>query len=471
MKRSSLSFSRLLLAPVLAFSACVPDQTEPTPSAGSLDMSRYVAVGGLYSAGFSNGGVTSLSQRYSYPNMLAYQFSLAQPGISFVQPLVEGTAGTGYLKLQSISALGVPVTEQVPAARTTIRAKYGIANSCGTTDTTYLYSRAQGLSLPNNLSVPGLRLTQIATPGLGLEANAATGAPFNSYFERLLPASDSRSYLQAVSESKATFFTAMVGLEDLLPYALKGGECTQRPTTTSNDLIIANLSVLLDALTANNRPGAVATIPSLKTLPYFQLGAGDKVQNRARTATGNSQIVVYIISSLTNEARPITNDDIVLPAYLELVGQPVTYTNPDGTQETLLYGMDARAPIARAQVLDATEFGRVDPIIGRVNAALKTLTDPKTGKYKVALVDVNQLFINVSGVSGAGGVSGGVNINGVEYSGDPVRGNFFSLDLYSLTPRGNGLVANEFLRQINSYYRANLPLLDVNTLPTTSLPD
>ncbi|MBG8552593.1 hypothetical protein [Hymenobacter guriensis] len=467
MKLFPSRFSRLWLLPALGLNACVPDQTEPTPSAAQLNLTRYVAVGDAYSAGFSNGGLTTQSQLYSYPNLLAVQFSLAQPGIAFAQPLVTGEAGTGYLKLKEIGVNGLPVTERVPAARTTIRAKYTAQNSCGTTDTTYVYSRAAGVDLPNNLAIPGFRLTQLTTPGLGLEANAAAGSPFNSYFERLLPANDSRPYIQAVSENKATFFTAMVGLEDLLPYALKGGECIQRPTSTSNNLILSNLTVLLDALTANNRPGAIATLPELGALPYFQLGTGQRVLESVRASSGNAQAVLYIVSSLTNEARPIDNSDIVLPAALSAVGKEVSFTNADGSVETLRYGLDPRVPLARAEVLDATEVGRVTPFIKQFNATLKTLTDPVQGKYKIALVDINQLFLNVSGT---GGVQGGVNINGVEYSGDPIRGNFFSLDLYSLTPRGNGLVANEFLRQINSYYRANLPLLDVNQLPTTSLP-
>lgn len=465
MKLSSFRFFRFGWLPLLALSACVPDQTEPVPNAAQLNFSNYVAVGDLYSAGFSNGGVTPRSQLLSFPNLLAYQFSLARPGISFVQPIVGGEAGTGYLRLRELSAAGLPLTERVPVARQNVRAKYLFSTICGTSDTAYVYSRAQNTKLPNNLAVPGLRLAQLNIAGLGSEANAMAGTAFNSYFERLLPANDSRTYLRAVNNSKATFFTLLVGLEDILPYALKGGECVARPNTSTNKRLREdNLRTLLDSLTANGRPGAVASIPALGTLPYFQVGRGLRVQELVKAT-------IYVLPSNSDEVRPIDNEDRILPAYLSLLGQPVAYTTPDGSTASLPYGLDARVPLTRGQVLDQNEFIAVNQIITDLNTLLKNLTDPKSGsyKYQVAFVDVNQLFQNISG-SNTGSLDGGFSINGVEYSGVPVRGNFFSLDLYSLTPRGNGLVANTFLRQINSYYGTNLPLLDVNTLPTTSLP-
>jgi hypothetical protein len=58
-------------------------------------------------------------------------------------------------------------------------------------------------------------------------------------------------------------------------------------------------------------------------------------------------------------------------------------------------------------------------------------------------------------------------VNGVTYSGEPVRGNFYSLDFFSPTPRGNALLTNAFIVAINTAYRANIPAIDVNKLPTS----
>ena len=54
------------------------------------------------------------------------------------------------------------------------------------------------------------------------------------------------------------------------------------------------------------------------------------------------------------------------------------------------------------------------------------------------------------------------------YSSELVRGYVFSLDYYTLTPRGNALVANTFISAINKAYLANIPVVDVNSLPTTA---
>ena len=59
-------------------------------------------------------------------------------------------------------------------------------------------------------------------------------------------------------------------------------------------------------------------------------------------------------------------------------------------------------------------------------------------------------------------------MGGVIYTSEPVRGNVFSLDYYSLTPRGNALLANAFITAINKAYKANLPVVDVNILPSTA---
>ena len=61
-----------------------------------------------------------------------------------------------------------------------------------------------------------------------------------------------------------------------------------------------------------------------------------------------------------------------------------------------------------------------------------------------------------------------LSVSGVTYTTEPVRGNFFSLDYYSLTPRGNALLANAFILAINSAYRASIPTIDVNKLPVSA---
>ena len=91
-----VAFPALLGA--LTFAGCAPDQTAPTPGTGSLNLSRHVAVGDNYLAGFSDGGLTQTSQQYSLAALLDQQFALTSRSTStFTQPLMPAGPGTVVL--------------------------------------------------------------------------------------------------------------------------------------------------------------------------------------------------------------------------------------------------------------------------------------------------------------------------------------------------------------------------------------
>src|SRR4051812_41321112 len=80
---------------VSAFVSCKPDQKAPDPGKGSLDVSKYVAIGNSITSGFADGALYYDGQMVSYPNLLAQQFKLIGGG-EFVQPLVPiSSVGVG----------------------------------------------------------------------------------------------------------------------------------------------------------------------------------------------------------------------------------------------------------------------------------------------------------------------------------------------------------------------------------------
>lgn len=454
--RQSMRYAVLPLAFGGLLAGCTPDQAEPTPTAGTLDVAKYLAVGDGYTAGISDGGLTATSQQYAYPALLAQQFIRINPPATFTQALLPAGTGTGYLTLRGIDALGLPQTARVTKGRA-VRGSY-IANpaACGGADTTFLYARAPASALSQNLGVPGLGLTQVEVVGLGNTANQSRTGTFNPYFERLLPTNDNRTYLQTVTDASAnaTFFTFFMGLGDALPYILNGGECGTAP---SSSLLNANAKKVLDRLTANGRKGVIALLPTIQNLPVLRLGGKDGI--RGTLTQGNSPDSIYVRSSIANIVRPIDAGDFILPAGLSRLGTAEQVTLPNGTVVTARYGLSKRNPIVRRDVLDYTEFSRVNSPLLALNTELKRLADKV---YLLPTVDLeNELFFQVNKR---------ISVNGVEYSSEPVRGNFFSLDLYSLTPRGNALLANAFIKSINSSYQANIPFVDPNSLPTTARP-
>jgi hypothetical protein len=443
------------LAALSFLGSCAPNQDAPSPSAGTIDSRRYVAVGDSYTAGLSDGGLRRMSQEYSFPNLLARQL----PGATFTQPLLEESRGTDYLSLLELSATGVPRTQRVLGAG--VRTRIPFTNSCGLNDTARLFDRSATASagLPQNLGVPGLRLTQIETLSYGAEVNATSkSGQFNPYFERLLPAGATTTYRRAVTKvsTGATFFTYFAGLDDYIYFIRGGGECPVLPGTKSGVVsvlttpLLQNSKKLLDTLSAGGRPGVIALLPDLRYLPLLRQGKGDSLQTVLRQNRRNPKLILWIYDAYFRESRRVADKDFVLPSGLANIGQVQLVA---GAQRA--YGLDSLNALRNADVITSREFGFLNESLNAYNDQLTALAV----KYKLPTVNLADELFNL--------VDKQMAIGGVVYSSEPVRGNVFSLDGYSFTPRGNGLLANVFLRAINQAYKANLSLIDVNSLPGT----
>lgn len=456
---SMSAFARLAAASTLLLAACAPGQDAPTPST-VIDASRYVAVGDSYTAGLSSGGLTRASQDYSFANQLAQQLRRANAAATFTQPLLEAGSGSGYLMLADYTTTGIPRVRRV-AGQAALPNPVINPAACGGPDTVRLLMRsATASALPQNLGAPGLLLSQIETAGLGNAANARPGAAFNPYFERLLPATDSRTYLQAVTtaSASATFFTFFMGLDELMPYLRSGGTCSL-PSAT---LLTSNAQKILNVLTTNGRPGIIAKLPVLYTLALLRQGQGLPLQRRLQAALGDTARV-YISNFGVSEA--ITNDDYVLATALPRVGQrtPVVVS---GTTLQLPYGRDIRNPLRDTDVLSSYEYSVVKRTVDTYNNELERLAQRV---YKMPVGLYGEYAFNTSTVFPSfASQTETLSVSGVTYTTEPVRGNFFSLDYYSLTPRGNALLANAFILAINSAYRASIPTIDVNKLPVAA---
>lgn len=433
---------------LLLLAGCSPDQPVPALSSNGLDLTRYVAVGDSYTAGFADGGLTSASQAYSYANLIAGQFAKVDANATFTQPLLADGAGTGYLTLAGYDANGLPRTHRVKPAATL--ARFINTAGCNGADTLYLYPRAAS-TLPQNLGVPGLRLSQISITGIGNSANLTRVSLFNPYFERLLPANDNRTYLQVVTtaSASASFFTFFAGLDDLLPYVVSGGSCGPLPSSST---LTANARLLLAQLSAGGRPGVVALPPSLTSLPVLRLSRGLEVQQRLRQNSPNDTLFVR---AFTGAIQPVSGEDYVLPSGQRRLGRLESTT---GAPQTRPYG-SRQNPVSGADVLDYIEVARISQVAEDFRTGMLGLANTT---FKLPLIDTNDALFSQ--------VAGSINVNGVNYTPELVRGNFYSLDRITLTPRGNALLANVFLRKINESYNTSIPLLNVNELPTQANP-
>ncbi|WP_149274782.1 SGNH/GDSL hydrolase family protein [Pareuzebyella sediminis] len=252
--------------------------SEPTPTnytSGSADFSTYVAVGNSLTAGYSDGALFMDGQLASFPNMLATSFAEVGGG-SFDQPLMADNLGSltlggnllpGFENRYILSFANVDPNDpnSVPSP---VRLE-----GTGTTEVSNL------LGGPfNNMGVPGAKIYHLAAEGYGSLDALAIGAA-NPYYVRFASSPSATIIGDAVAQNP-TFFSLWIGSNDILSFAISGGNGVDRtgdPNAAaygSNDITDPGLfhlvyEQLLQTLTANGATGAVANLVDVTKVPYF----------------------------------------------------------------------------------------------------------------------------------------------------------------------------------------------------------
>ncbi|RFZ82257.1 G-D-S-L family lipolytic protein [Mucilaginibacter terrenus] len=432
-------------AGLLALASCKPEiQTAPVTK-GSADFTRYIAVGNSLTAGFADGGLYLEGQMNSYPSIIAKQMQQAGGG-EFTQPLfnADQSNGSGYLKLSGFTATGTPITTQV----NTNLAVRGQATIPGFGNV-ILYTKYAGEI--NNYGVPGIKLQQI------------TYAPYgnlNGYFERLLPGNagtNNTTYLDFVTAKPFTFFTNWLGNNDALGYATAGGASD---ALTDKDQFSGLYNLTIAKLTASGAKGAVATIPDVTSIPYFNTVTIDAILAAVKAANP-SVTTLYVNARQTAtppaasyQARPATAADLVVLTFdTKKIGQPVS--TPFGN---LPYGLTQFTPIENQYVLDANEATLVKDYVTSYNTTIKAAAAAKGLAVFDAYTFLNNLKAN------------GMIVDGVNVNSNYISGGIFSLDGVHLTPRGYAIVANEFIKAINKQYGSTIPLASVSAYNGVKFP-
>lgn len=504
------NFKWLLIAS-LAFVACNNDDEVTIDSnssdgkpltAGTADVTKYVALGDSYGAGFSDNALFKLAQEGSYANLLANQFALAGGG-DFKTPFMADNVGG--LLFGGNQILGVRLYFDLVT-----RSPLPVAGKPSTEVTAKLTGPF------NNLSVPGAKSYHLVAPGYGNVAGVAGGLA-NPYFARFATSATTTVVADAVAQDP-TFFSLWIGGNDILGYATSGGSGKNQTgnlnpaTYASNDITDPNVfanaySTIVNALTAKGAKGVVANLPYVTALPYFTtvpfnplsnavLGGGNVAVGQATVAALNTQLYgplkqaltafgagdrINLMSttaanpllirdeSLTNlsaqltaaftptlgaataafygqifgQARQATNEDLVV-----LTTQSVIGTAPAGVPAPLnRFGITY--PLQDKDVLTKSEITEVKVATDAYNATIKSVADAK-GLAFVELKGVTDLL-----------ASTGVVYNGYTTTSTFVTGGMFSLDGVHPSPRGYAIIANLFTEAINAKYGSNFKNINV----------
>lgn len=255
-----------LLLVSLTFVACTNTDTVVVENssdglaltAGTANFSKYVALGNSLTAGFSDNALFIDGQKGSYTNILAEQFALVGGGafkIPFMADNVGGfkIGGTQYSgpRLYFNGAGPAPVL--------------------GTPSTEILNPAVSAAGPFNNCGVPGAKSFHLLSPSYGSAAGLSLGTA-NPYYVRFAPTNGTTSVLAYAMSQTPTFFSLWIGNNDVLGYALSGGDGSNPITPASGAAGVGfdgTYDALVNTLTSTGAKGVIANIPYVSTIPFF----------------------------------------------------------------------------------------------------------------------------------------------------------------------------------------------------------
>ncbi|MEL6626099.1 MAG: SGNH/GDSL hydrolase family protein [Bacteroidota bacterium] len=427
---------------IFGWVGCRPSISAYRPSLGKVDVGNFQAFGDGYSAGFANTdtespqsllGLYADAQSFAFPALMATQFNLIR-NVSFNQHLATD-AGSGYYYLTEATQSNCPdrlIQSQIERADALPEWQVGPDAS--------LYATI------DNWALPHVKIADITQNDLTTTEKIFMG--------RLSPTgSVNMTYLDHVQQAEPSFFTLWMGTRDILEYAISGGANPAYPLTPPAEFA-KNFARLLDSLHSPGQSGPlgiIGNIPDVTVFPFF---------HHISHTFSNSEfcdddpLPLYIRrSSNSGESVEAIQSDYILLRAKDRIGEiDPAPGNP------LPKGLDPENPLPESWVLDFEEAYQlrlhveayndiIDSLIQSHNASLSTPAFVK--------VDLYNLFQNLN--------ASGITLNGLEITNEYLLGGIFSLDGLYLTPRGQALIANEFINAINQapQWSATVPFLNI----------
>ncbi len=429
----------LFVLGLASLAACKPNLKVDPPNANGVDFSSYVAVGNSLTAGYSDGTLYRSGQINSYPNILADQMRIFG-ALEFKQPLMPGEYGFPKAKL----VLGYA---QSPCDTSPSLSPVPFS---GLIDTAGSATNIADQGPFNNFGIPGIRAIDFLIPGYALAA-AASGFP---YAARMFNNPTVRP-LDELKLKNPTFFTLWLGNNDVLGYALAGGEenpsfvLDTRNISNTNSFINGYDSVL-SVLTRTGAKGVLLNIPDVTSIPFFHtIPANGLPLDTNSAALLNSVYASHPSIRFHVGANYFVVEDPAAPGGRRQL-KPNELVLLSAPQDSIkCYRWGSAVPLPKKYVLDSTELSRIKEATTAFNNHIASMSV----SMNLPLVDANAFLRQAIT---------GITFNGVTYNTEFVTGGTFSLDGVHLTPRGNAIVANEIIKAINAYYKSTIPMIDIH---------
>ncbi len=446
MKNKIKLSSLLFLLGIFIISGC-KDRTEVTApeqiqqKSGKADFTRFVTIGNSLTAGVQSNSLFETAQKYSYGNQIANQVNA-----SFEQPIVAEPGTPGRLEVVSLNPFQTYITKTSGAPlNLQYQAPY------------------------NNLGISGAFTYDV------LNAQDSSSCYTAKYFNKPNPMFNLvlrgiGTQFQQAKMLHPTFVSLWIGNNDVLGYATSGGKI---PITPSQQFA-GMYSQILDSLASICPDGVVANIPNVSVLPFLttvgpQIAIGTPwptvkllgVQGLVYQSTGSSPIGLADSAALLTGKVLLTLDG---SEYAQLLGKPTGkyYRDngmniPAGVDTTKPFGFTPENPWPNYLILDQTEISNIQTAVSEYNNAINAAA---TAHY-YGVVDINAALNQIR----AADFNGGTVVNGVKFTTRYVEGGLFSLDGVHPTSQGYGIITNAFITVINQKYEANIPAINISTIP------
>jgi len=426
----------LIIISGILFATCTPKVEFDSISSGRANFTNYAVIGDGYMAGYQDGALFHDGQMRSI-GALIYTSLEQVNSVSYNQALMQDNSGVGInskpwdATYTSASTLNFKVDCE------------GIS-SLGPIKTLYTIMTAQPYLDP----VAALSLDDFSVP-FATTNDLSSGTLFmsNVYWARVSGNFSNISPKQAMVNRSPTFFSAWLGMEDIMKYARNGG---YGQTISSPTIFATNLDNILAPLTSNGSKGVIALIPDFRSFPYFTTvlwNAADLSVDDADSLTATYLAGGLPHISFVEGKNPFVIDDVAAPGgFRQLVnGEYITVSVPTDSMKCFYYGLLLNTVHDR-YVLDSSEVSYLSGMIKEYNDVIRS----KAAQYDLAVVDMLSYF---------GKLPLWITSNGVKYTNEFVKGGFFGLDGLYPTQKGAALLANEFIMAINNYYGSTLPTI------------
>jgi len=451
------NFSKHILFVLTLFllAGCEEDETTsstppvPPPNTGSADFSMYVSLGNSLTAGFQSNALSQRDQVFCFPNLIAQQVQVA-----FEQPLIQNPGIGSRIRLLNLAPTLVNETGVSP------------------------FDPASNLNgnLPrpfNNLGIPGAVLYDILdTTGASSNFLSKSIARENPFFAQILRSQQfGRSIFQQAKALQPTFITLWIGNNDVLGYAISGGTegsnvLPPNPHTLPTEALLFDtwFRATVESLRTTGAGIVTANIPDVSVIPFFttlgpQIHAKLPAGVPMRYQRGGNNSVAFDTTTLSGA----NTDPLILltgSTYAPLLGQPTGkfyrdngITPGPGIDTTKPFGFHPQNPWPNVLTLDQDEVGIARTAIDNFNASIDSIATNRG----IGVVDIHSVLNNI--------LLHGLYVSDLgTFSTSFILGGLFSYDGVHPSSRGEAVIANEWIKVINTKFGAQIPPVNLSSV-------